>query len=284
MSKRDCMRLFKGRWDNGDFVCVGLDIVFEKLPVTAHRYAKGGKVSPTESMFEFGCNIVDTTCDVVAAYKLNSAFFEAHGWRGMEVLERLIAYINERAPDIPVILDAKRADVGNTSTAYATAAFDVLKADAITVSPYLGKEALQPFLGRKDKVVFVLCRISNVGSEQIQDLRMEQGGLLYEYVARSVAETWNDNHNCGLVVGATRPTELREVRAIAPSLPVLIPGVGAQGGELRASVQAGRDRNGRGFLVNSSREVLYASPHDDYAQAARDAVSRLRRNINQYRQ
>lgn len=281
---RDFKKLLNARWDRGEFVCLGLDIVFDKLPVAAHCHGKNNEVRKAESMYAFGRAIVDTTCDIVAAYKPNSAFFEAQGWRGMEALERLVAYINERAPEIPVILDAKRGDIGNTSGAYAIAAFDVVGADAVTVSPYLGRDALQPFLDRKDKGIFVLCRTSNPGAGEFQDLKIEGGELLYEHTAKHVANGWNSSGNCGLVVGATVPDELRKVREIAPFAPILLPGVGAQGGDLKASVQAGRDRNGRGFLVSSSREVLYASDLETYAAAARDVVSRLRRNINQYRQ
>jgi orotidine-5'-phosphate decarboxylase len=283
MPQRNFMELLKVRWDNSDFVCLGLDIDFDRLPAAAHRNGKDGKLSRSESMYEFGCRIVDATCDIVAAYKPNSAFFEAHGWRGMEVLERLVAYVNERDPQIPVILDAKRGDIGITSEAYAKAAFDVVGADAVTVSPYLGRDALQPFLDRKDKGVFVLCRTPNPDAGEFQDIRIGEDQL-YLRVAQRVSTHWNGGRNCGLVMGATVPSELRYTRVVAPSIPILVDGVGARGGNLDTAVHGARDRKGRGFLVCSSREVLYASPHDDYAQVARDAVSRLRRNINQYRQ
>ncbi len=264
MSERNFRQLLEKKWDEGKFLCVGLDSDFEKIPEVA-RPAGGGV---RETIVGFNRAIVDATKDIVCAYKPNSAFYEAYGDEGWSALRETIQYIHESAPDVPVILDAKRADIGNTNDGYIAAAFDYLGADAITVHPYMGKEALRPFLERREKGIFVLCRTSNEGAGEFQDLRVGENPL-YQIVAQHVAEEWNGGQNCGLVVGATYPEELRAVRAIAPDLPILIPGIGAQKGDLEKSVSAGKDARGRGIVVAASRAIIFASGGADFAAAAR---------------
>jgi orotidine-5'-phosphate decarboxylase len=264
------------RWAAGTLLCVGLDPEVERLP-TAIR---GG--SAAETLLTFNATIVEATADLVCAYKPNAAFYEAHGPAGVDALVRTIALIHERAPDVPVLLDAKRGDMANTSRLYARAAFDICAADAVTVQPYQGAQALTPFLERADRGVFVLCRTSDPGAGELQDLQTD-GEPLYLHVARQVADRWNTRGNCGLVVGATWPEELRAIRTAARTLPILLPGIGAQGGDLEACVRAGLDARGQGLLVSASRSVLYASPGADFGQAARREALRLRDAINQQR-
>jgi orotidine-5'-phosphate decarboxylase len=263
-------------WQLGKFVCVGLDPEYDRLPESL-------KVSRSieDTLFVFAHDIIDATHDLVCAYKPNSAFYEALGNQGLQALTRTVRYLKECYPHIPIILDAKRADIGNTNLGYVTAAFDLLGVDAITVHPYLGKEALLPFLARKDKGILVLAKTSNPGSGEFQDLLVgEAREPLYQVVARSVAENWNTNRNCGLVVGATYPHELQRVRQIVGDMPLLIPGIGAQGGDVAATVKAGRDSRGWGMIINSSRSIIYASKCEDFAQAARKAVLELSAEIS----
>ncbi|MBI4262043.1 orotidine-5'-phosphate decarboxylase [Candidatus Uhrbacteria bacterium] len=284
MSDRNFFALLRARWAEGKFVCVGLDSDTTKIPNGLFRPQVDAMI------IAFNQLIVDATHDLVCAYKPNSAFYEVHGEAGWRALRETIAYIHERAPGVPVILDAKRADIGNTNAGYAKAAFDVLKADAITVHPYLGQEALLPFLERADKGIFVLCRTSNKGAGEFQDLSIpnvaypDDGGRtmpLYEYIARHVVRKWNKNRNCALVVGATYPDELREVRQIVRDMPILIPGIGAQGGDLEATVAAGKDSHGQGMIINSSRGIIFASSGPDCAEAARRETLKLHDAINQ---
>lgn len=284
------------RWQtSGSLVCVGLDPELERILQVA-RGGRTGLLSPTAddqgndaegALVEFTQAIVDATADVVCAYKPNSAFYEQYGPAGMRALQRLIAYIHGRYPDIPVILDAKRSDIGSTSAAYARAAFDALQADAITLHPYLGREALDPFLERADRGMLILCRTSNPGAGEFQDLTMSDASghakPLYQHVAHAVATTWNTRGNCGLVVGATYPEELRVVREIVGDMPILVPGVGAQGGDLEAVIQNGRDASGNGLIISLSRSVLYASSGVDFAEAGRREVERVKNAINDLR-
>lgn len=264
------------RWAAGTLLCVGLDPEPERLPTPlAH-------LPTAEALLAFNTALVDATADLVCAYKPNAAFYEAHGPDGLHALMRTIAYIHEHAPGVPVLLDAKRGDMANTSRAYARAIFDVCGADAVTVQPYQGLEALAPFLERADRGVFVLCRTSNPGAGELQDLTVGDEPL-YLNLARRVAEDWNAQGNCGLVVGATWPDELRAIRARAAALPILLPGIGAQGGDLAASLHAGLDDHGAGLLVSASRSVIYASSGADFAAAARQEAVRLRDEINQHR-
>jgi orotidine-5'-phosphate decarboxylase len=263
-------------WDAGTLLCIGLDPEAERLPGAVRG------ASAPERFVEFNRAIVEATADLVCAYKPNAAFYEAHGPAGMEALVRTIALVHEIAPAVPVLLDAKRGDMANTSRLYARAVFDACAADAVTVQPYQGEEALMPFLERADRGVFVLCRTSNPGAVEMQDLEVE-GVPLYLALARRVAERWNARGNCGLVVGATWPDELAAIRAAAPHLPILLPGIGAQGGDLEASVRAGRDARGQGLVVSASRSVLYASGGADFAEAARAEARRLSDAINRQR-
>ena len=250
---------------NRSLLCVGLDPWLPSMPI--------------DSIAEFNRAIITATSDLVCAYKPQWAFYEAEGIAGIEALQATI----EAVPDgVPVLLDAKRGDMDNTSRAYAKAAFETWGADALTVNPYQGRDAVQPFLDYADKGVFVLARTSNPGSAEFQDLRVGNNGAegpLYEEVARH-AVAWNDNGNVGLVVGATVPDELARVRGIAGSMPILIPGIGAQGGDLEAAVRNGADANGRRALIAASRSVIYASKDVDFAEAARAEAARLRDAIN----
>src|SRR6266550_6048398 len=266
-------------WKQENFVCVGLDSVYEQLPM---KVKSGSSIQ--EALFVFNRDVIDATHDLVCAYKPNAAFYEAQGEAGLRALMRTVYYIRETYPTIPVILDAKRADIGSTNLGYVKAAFDIIGVDAITVHPYLGKEALAPFLARTEKGIIVLAKTSNPGSAEFQNLPVgESQEPLYQVVARHVATTWNSNGNCALVVGATYPAELKKVRTIVGDMPILIPGIGAQGGEVAATVIAGKDSRGRGMIINSSRSILVASQGPDFAQAARKATENLRAEINKYR-
>lgn len=255
---------------NSSLLCIGLDVVLESLPDGLPRTPAG--------VVQFNRAIVDATADLVCAYKPNLAFYEAMGPAGMEALAATREFIPS---SIPVIADAKRGDVGHTARAYARAIFDVYGFDAVTVNPYLGRDALDPFFDYADRGVFVLCRTSNPGARDLQDLSVD-GVPLYRLVAQLVRD-WNRNENAGLVVGATFPREIAEVRAIAPGLPLLVPGVGAQAGDLSAAVRAGVDAQGELAIINSSRQVLYASAGRDFALAARRIAASLRDEINRAR-
>jgi orotidine-5'-phosphate decarboxylase len=277
---RNFRDLIERRWSCGLFVCIGLDSDLSRIPESV-RVLRAGAIDVAATLLSFNRAIVEATADIVCAYKPNSAFYEMHGSVGMLALEQTVAMINRIAPDVPVILDAKRGDIGSTSSAYAAAAFDALKADALTVSPYLGSEASAPFLDRFDKGIFVLCRTSNRGSGEFQELAIGLGGhKFFLETAYRVAGSWNRNRNCGLVVGATYPNELAEVRRAAPGLPILIPGIGVQGGDLRKAIADGRDTNGRGIIVNSSRGVIFASRGTDFTDAARRETESLNMGIS----
>jgi orotidine-5'-phosphate decarboxylase len=216
---------------------------------------------------------------LVCAYKPNIAFYEAQGEKGLDALFQTVKHIPK---DIPVIIDAKRGDIGNTSAAYAKALFDHFNFDAVTVSPYLGFDSLEPFLKYKEKGVIILCRTSNKGAADFQSLLCQYEGKtmpLYEIVALKASQ-WNTNHNIGLVVGATYPEELKNIRQAHPDIPILIPGVGAQGGDLDLAVRYGIDAHNRGIIINSSRGIIYASKGSDFASAARRATQNMRDGIN----
>jgi orotidine-5'-phosphate decarboxylase len=251
---------------NHSLVCVGLDTDPELIPSGM-------------SALEFNKAIIDATADFVCAYKPNIAFYEAQGEKGLDTLHKTIAHIPK---NIPVILDAKRGDIGNTAQAYAKALFEYMVCDAVTVSPYLGLDSLEPFLKYKEKGVIILCRTSNKGAADFQSLLCEYEGKkrpLYEIVALKASQ-WNTNKNIGLVVGATYPEELKNIRQAHPEMPILIPGVGAQGGDLELSVRSGVDAHNRGIMINSSRGILYAGKGPDFANAARRAAQTLRDEIN----
>ena len=263
----------KARWSaSGSLVCVGLDPEPGKFP--------GAWRDDPEATFDFCKAIIDATAEYACAFKPQVAHFAA---LGAEVdLELLIAYLHHSHPGIPVILDAKRGDIGSTAQQYAREAFDRYAADAVTANPYLGRDSVQPFLDRADRGVIVLCRTSNPGAVDLQDLLVE-GRPLYQHVAEKVAREWNANGNCALVVGATGPDQLREVRAIVGDMPILVPGVGAQGGDVEAVVSNAKSADGTGLLVSSSRAILYASSGDDFADAAGAAARELRDSINRCR-
>ncbi len=261
-------QLIEKRWEQGHFLCVGLDTDYAKI---APRYEG---VPVAEAVFRFNQAIIDATAAYCCAFKPNSAFYEGYGLAGLEGLIRTNQYIRQTYPDIPIILDAKRADIGNTNQGYVKAAFEICAAHAITVHPYLGKEALQPFLSNPDVGVIVLCHTSNPGAAEFQELS-GGGELLYQIVARRVAEVWNENHNCSLVVGATYPEQIAAVRKIVGDLPLLIPGIGAQGGDLRQTVIHALDSRGMGMIINASRSILYASNGAGFATAAADEAQKL---------
>lgn len=234
------------KWKEGKFVCVGLDSDLSKIPQNL-------------TQFEFNKLIIDQTADLVCAYKFQSAFYEAEGVDGLKALKDSINYLAKNYPDIPTILDAKRGDIGNTNEAYAKAIFDNLGFDALTVHPYLGGESLQPFLDRIDKGIIVLVKTSNPGASELQDLNVGSSQLpLYQVVAQKVANDWNKNGNCAVVVGATYPKELKKVREIIGDMPILIPGVGTQGGDVRQTVQAGLNSKREGIIISSSRAIIFA--------------------------
>ncbi len=238
---------------NNSLLCVGLD-------------------PQSKSLFSFCKKIIEQTHDLVCAYKPNSAFYEAYGAEGIKELKKLCVYIQKKHPQIPIILDAKRADIGNTNSGYVSFAFDYLKADAITVHPYLGKEALKPFLNRKDKGIIVLCRTSNEGAGEYQDL-LVKGKKLYMHVAKEVSKSWNKNKNCLLVVGATYPNEMKKIRSVVGEMTFLVPGIGAQGGDVKKSVLAGKNSKGRGMITSASRSVLYAKNPRKEAMKLRDEIN-----------
>lgn len=266
-------------WQRDNFICVGLDSDYDRLP----EVIKAGR-SVEDALFHFNREIIDATHDLVCAYKPNAAFYEARGEAGFRALIRTVQYIKVTYPHIPVILDAKRADIGSTNLGYVQSAFDEIGVDAITVHPYLGREAMAPFLASKEKGIIVLVKTSNPGSGEFQNLQVgPQQEPLYEVVARHVAQHWNSNGNCSVVVGATYPEELRCVRSLVGDMPILIPGIGAQGGEVAATVKAGQDSRGRGMIINSSRGIIFASKGSDFAVASRTAIERLWAEINRYR-
>jgi len=256
---------------NHSLVCVGLDPEPTKFP--AHLR------DDPDAIFEFCRAIVDATADVVCCFKPQFAHFAARS--AEDALQRLIAHIHTKHPGVPVILDAKRGDIGSTAAFYAAEAFDRYGADAVTVNPYLGRDSLEPFLARADKGVVILCRTSNAGARDLQDLDVG-GRKLYQHVAETAAREWNANRNCLLVVGATYPGELADVRAIVGEMPLLVPGVGAQGGDVEAVVRNGATKDGTGLVISSSRAILYAGSGVDFADAARAAAIVLRDEISRH--
>lgn len=257
-------------WDGNDsLVCVGLDPEIERFPPHIAESA-----SP---IFQFNKAIVDATADLVCAYKPQFAHYAAY--EAEDQLERTIDYIHRSYPGIPVILDSKRGDVGNTAERYAIEAFERYHADAVTVNPYLGGDSLEPFLKYEDRGVIILCRTSNPGAVDLQDLEVNNRRL-FHIVADLAARRWNSRGNCLLVVGATYPRELAEVREIVGNMPLLVPGVGAQGGDVAQAVQNGQTAAGAGLIISSSRGILYASSGENFASAARDATQKLRDLIN----
>jgi len=279
---------------SNSLVCVGLDSAIEKIPIHLQneRYPQ----------FAFNKAIIDATANLVCVYKPNSAFYEARGTAGMKELKMTFDYIHNTYPDIVTIMDAKRADIGSTNEGYVQYVFDYLGSDSVTLHPYLGKEALLPFLNRKDKASIILCRTSNPGAGEFQDMkisRLDSSPLpagrqvrgnddakivsLYEYVAKQVSKEWNSNGNCMLVVGATYPEEIKKVRSLVGDMPLLIPGIGAQGGDVEKTIQAGMDSQKRGMIINSSRGIIFASKGIDFTERAKQETKKLRDEINKFR-
>jgi orotidine-5'-phosphate decarboxylase len=273
------MQSLQTAWKRNDsLVCVGLDPEPAKFP--AHL-----RDAP-DAVFDFCRAIVDATADAVCAFKPQIAHYAA--LRAEDALERLIAHIHEKHPGVPVILDAKRGDIGSTAQHYASEAFDRYEADAVTLNPYLGRDSVQPFLDRADKGVILLCHTSNPGAADLQDLLVQEADgqslPLYQHVAKIIARDWNTHGNCALVTGATWPQQLAEVRGLVGDVPLLVPGIGAQGGDVEAVVRHGRTADGTGLLISSSRAILYAGDGEDFAAAAGAAARELRDTINACRQ
>ncbi|MET0733605.1 MAG: orotidine-5'-phosphate decarboxylase [Casimicrobiaceae bacterium] len=266
------MTALKDAWRRNDsLLCVGLDPEPGRLPAG---------LSGNEGIFEFCRAIVDATAGLVCAYKPQIAHFAAQ--RAEDALERVIAHIHATQPGIPVILDAKRGDIGSTARHYAAEAFERYGADAVTLNPYLGHDSVAPFLERADKGVILLCRTSNPGGKDFQAL--DCGGQpLYLRVAETIAREWNENGNCALVTGATWPEELGKVRAVVGDMPLLVPGIGAQGGDVEAVMAQGSTIDGRGLMISSSRAILYARAGPDFAEVAHRAADDLRKTVNSFR-
>lgn len=264
-----------GAWTaNNSLLCVGLDPDIAKFP--PHLQTQ------SDAIVQFCKAIIDATADLVCAYKPQIAYFAAQ--RAESQLEEICAYLRQTYPQIPIVLDAKRGDIGATAEQYAREAFERYGADAVTVNPYMGFDSIAPYLEWTDRGAIVLCRTSNPGGSDLQFLNVD-GRPLYQHVAQMVAHKWNRNGQCALVVGATFPGELAQVRALVGDMPLLVPGIGAQGGDIEATVGAGKTANGNGMMISSSRAILYAKENagEDYAQAARRVALDTRDAINRYR-
>ena len=263
---------------NNSLLCVGLDPDIKRFP--AHLQDQ------PDAVFTFCKEIIDATADVACAFKPQIAYFAA--LRAEDQLEAICRYVRESYPDIPLILDAKRGDIGATAEQYAREAYERYQADAVTLNPYMGLDTIEPFLEWQDRGTILLCRTSNPGGSDLQFLNV--GTLsnplpLYQYVAQLVAEKWNTNGQCALVVGATFPQELAQVRKLIGDMPLLVPGIGAQGGDIEATVQAGKTADGTGMMINSSRAILYAKPQgeESFAQASRRVAQETNEAINRFR-
>lgn len=252
---------------SNSLVCVGLDTDRARIPEPFH--------SRDDAQFALNRHIIEQTAEHVIAFKPNMAFYEASGIQGLQDLHQTMQFLRANYPDILTICDAKRGDIGSTSAAYASAIFDEFGFDAVTLNPYLGKDALEPFLSRTDKLSIILCRTSNDGAGEFQDLLID-GKPLWQVIAERVSQQWNTNGNCMLVVGATYPAEMRIVRGIVGDMPLLVPGIGAQGGSVEETVLAGKNSQGHGLVINSSRGIIFSS---DPAAAAKE----LQQAINLYR-
>ncbi len=269
----DFVTALNAAWVRHDsLLCVGLDPDPQRFP--AHLAGR------PDAIYTFCRAIADATADLVCAFKPQIAYFAAQ--RAEDQLEALIAHIHDQHPGIPVILDAKRGDIGATAEQYAREAFERFGADAVTVNPYMGYDSVEPYLAHGGKGVIVLCRTSNAGGDDLQSLSVGEERL-YERVARMVTEDWNSQGTMALVVGATYPRELARVRCIVGDMPLLVPGVGAQGGDVEATVSAGRSASGSGMIINSSRAILYAGKGEDFAVAARGVAVATRDAINAFR-
>ena len=245
-------------------LCVGLDSDASKLPPAFLQH--------DAPQLAFNRHIIDATVDSAAAYKFNMAFYEVNGAAGWRQLAESVAYLRRHHPDILTICDAKRSDIGNTSAAYARAIFDELGFDAVTLNPYLGRDALQPFLDYDCKAAIILCRTSNPGSAEIQDLQVADRPL-WHVIAEKVASEWDENGNCMLVVSATNPAEMAQIRTLVGDMTMLVPGIGAQGGDIASVIGAGLNRAGRGLIINSSRGIIFADDPAAAAASLRDAIN-----------
>lgn len=267
-------KLEKAIKKNNSLLCVGLDPDITKFPKVM--------IDSDDPILEFNKAIIDATYDIVCAFKPQIAYYSAHGVPAIRALKSTIEYINETYPHIPVILDAKRGDIGPTAQHYTQESFEFLDVDAVTVNPYLGFDSVKPFLERKTKGIIILCRTSNPSATDFQDLKIN-GSTLYIHVAKKIL-TWHKKYkNCLMVVGATWPRELKEIRTIAKDMFFLVPGIGAQGGDIEKTVKNGKRKDGSGLIMSSSRAILYASKKDDFAKKAREVALQLRDEINQYR-
>ena len=257
---------------NNSLLCVGLDIDKDKMPKFLFESSKN-------PFLDFNKSIIDATKDIVCAYKLNMAFYEVFGKEGFDLLKKTVEYISK---DIVVILDGKRNDIGNTARKYAQTLFETLNADAVTVNPYLGKDGVTPFLEYRDKCSFILCRTSNASAGDFQDLSVSTIPL-YQIVAKKIKE-WDENDNCGAVVGATYPDELKIIRTIlGDNIPLLIPGVGKQGGDVKNTVKNGTNVKGEMAIINSSRGIIFAGSNENFSEVSRNKALSLRNEINKYR-
>lgn len=259
---------------NNSLLSIGFDPVMEKIPSFLKK--------EEYPFFKFNKTIIDTTHDMVCAYKFNSAFYEAEGDRGLRELKMTCDYIRQNYTQIPIILDAKRADIGNTNNGYISYAFSYIGADAITLNPFPGKEGLKPFLEQKDKGCIIWCKSSNPGSEEFQNLLVDNEPL-YKIIAQKVTNEWNIFGNCMLVMGATYPEELAEIRKIVGDMTLLVPGIGAQGGNVEKTIKAGLNSQKAGMIINSSRGIIFAGSGEDFAQKARIEAIKLNNEINKYR-
>lgn len=274
--KSEVVLKLERKWQKGFFVSIGLDSDYERLPSLKSS-------SVTSNIFNFNRKVIESTYDLACAYKLNSAFYEQEGVEGIKALIKTVKFIKSSFPEIPTILDAKRGDIGNTNLGYIKFAFEQVGADGITVSPFLGQEAVQPFLELKDKLIIILAKTSNPGSDEFQNLELKgkAGIRLHQYIAKNVCKKWNKNGNCGVVVGATYPKELKEVRDIIGDMPMLIPGIGSQGGDVVKTVKSAKDSRGWGMVINSGREIIFASKNENFSQYSRKALERLNTQIRE---
>lgn len=259
---------------NDSLLCVGLDPDIQRFP--------DGLQGKSDAIFTFCRAIIDATAATACAFKPQIAYFAAIA--AEDQLQAICNYLKTQYPQMPIVLDAKRGDIGATAEQYAREAFERYGADAVTVNPYMGFDSVEPYLERQDRGVIVLCRTSNPGGSDLQFLNVD-GQPLYQHVAHQVASKWNRHGQCGLVVGATFPQELAEVRAIVGDMPLLVPGIGAQGGDIKATVEAGQTADGNGMMINSSRAILYAKPEvgEDFAMAAARVARETRDAVNQFR-
>jgi len=252
-------------------LCVGLDADYDKLP---EQYKKLGG---SEAQFQFNKYIIDATYQYASAFKPNVAFYEARGTDGIEALKKTMDYIHEKYPDVFTILDAKRADIGNTNNGYVTSIFDWLGFDAVTVNPYLGSEAIRPFLDRTDKCSIILAKTSNPGAGELQDCVLENKEIFWQHIAGKVAKEWNTSNNLMIVIGATVPIDVAIARKISGEMTFLVPGIGAQGGDIKNTVINGINKEGLGLIINSSRGIIFSNNPQDEAKILRDEINNYRK-------